>query len=65
MDLSILINLVHFQIEECLVYFFVFIPFQIENPVSKQWRPWPDVAFRGVWSGSALSAKVPKWDAGH
>ena len=25
----------------------------------KQWRPWSDAAFCGIWSGSALFAKVP------
>ena len=34
--------------------------FQIEIPVSKQWRPWSDAALCGVWSGSALFAYVPK-----
>ena len=36
--------------------FFVFILFRIDVPVSKQWRPWSDAAFCGVWSGSALFA---------
>ena len=26
----------------------------------KQWRPWSDSAFCGIWSGSALFACVPK-----
>ena len=43
-----------------VVYFFIFILFRIDIPVSKQWRPWSDAAFCGVWSGSALSAFVPK-----
>ena len=41
--------------------------------VCKQWRPWSDTAFCGVWSGSALFANYPftglpitmiKWDKG-
>ena len=42
------------------VYYSIFIPFQIEIPVSKQCRPWSSIAFGGVWSGSALFAKVQK-----
>ena len=39
------------------------ILFQIDIPVSKQWRAWSDTAFCDVWSGSALFAYVPKkWD---
>ena len=38
---------------------FIFILFKIEIPVGKQWRPWSDAAFWGVWSGSALFAYVP------
>ena len=57
---------VHFQIQGYLVYFFIFILFQIEIPVSKQWRPWSDaafcgdVAFCGVWSGSYTFYQGPK-----
>ena len=32
---------------------------------AKQWRPWSDAAFCGFWSGSAVSHKVPKWEAKH
>ena len=54
-DPSILINWTNpFSI--CLVYFFIFILFPIDIPVSRQWRPWSDAAF---WSGSALFAYVP------
>ena len=42
-------------------WYFSFL-FLIENYASKQWRPWSDTAFCGVWSGSALFAYVPpKW----
>ena len=41
-------------------FFFIFVLFVIENPVSKQWRPWSDAALCGVWSGSALFAYVPQ-----
>ena len=27
--------------------------------ICKQWRPWPDAAFCGIWSGSALFASYP------
>ena len=42
------------------MYFFIFILIRIDIPVSKQWGPWSDATFSGVWSGSALSAYVPK-----
>ena len=32
----------------------------IEHSLSKQWRPWSDTAFCGVWSGSALFAYIPQ-----
>ena len=31
----------------------------MENPVSKQCRPWSDITSCGVWSGSALFAYDP------
>ena len=34
----------------------IFILFGINIPVSKQWRPWLDTAFCGVWSRSVLFA---------
>ena len=34
--------------------------FSIDIPVSKQWRPWSDAGFCGIWSGFALFAYVPK-----
>ena len=37
-----------------LVYFFIFILFRIDIPFRKQWRPWSDAEFCGVWSGSEL-----------
>ena len=40
--------------------FFIFILFRIDVPVSKQWSPWSDAMFCGVWSGSALFAYIPK-----
>ena len=39
---------------------FLLILFLTEFPVSKQCRHWSDVAFCGVWSGSALFAYVLK-----
>ena len=36
----------------------MYVLFLIEIHVSKQWRPWSDAAFWGVWSGSALFAYV-------
>ena len=62
-DLSIL-NLANGWVHWCLVYFFIFIIFLIQIPVSKQCRPWSDAVFCGVWSaafcciwtGSALFA---------
>ena len=30
------------------------IPRKNGKTICKQWRPWSDAAFRGVWSGSAL-----------
>ena len=42
------------------MYFFIFILFRIDIPVSKQWRPWSDSAFCGVRSGSSVFAYVPK-----
>ena len=60
-NLSILINWTSpFPILGFLVYFFFFILFRIDIFVSKQWRPWSDAVFCGVWSGSALFAYVPK-----
>ena len=45
MDLSILIIWMSpFRIYGCLVYFIIFILFLIENPLSKQSRPWSDAA---------------------
>ena len=41
---------------------FIFIIFLIENSASKQCRPWSDIAFSDVWSGSALFAYVPKME---
>ena len=35
-----------------------FIQISIEYSVSKQWRPWSDATFCGVWSGSALFSYV-------
>ena len=51
---------VHFQFLRCLVYFFIFILFWIDIPVSKQLSSWPDTAFCGSWAGAALFAYVPK-----
>ena len=45
----------------CWVVFFIFI--LIEHHVNKQWIPWSDVAFCGVWSGFTLFAYVPQKDA--
>ena len=39
---------------------FIFILFQIDIPVSNQWRPCSDAAFCRFWSGSALFANVSK-----
>ena len=39
---------------------FIFILFQIDIPVSKQWRHWSDTAFCSIWSGSTLFAYVSK-----
>ena len=39
--------------------FFICIQVLIENYASKQWRPWSDAAFCGIWSLSALFAYVP------
>ena len=59
---------VHFRLKGCCVFLFVFFIFTqifIEHSVSKQWRPWSDATFWGVWSGSALFAYVPpKWTLG-
>ena len=51
---------VHFHFRGGWCTFFIFILFLIEIPISKQWRPWSDGAFCGIWSGSALFASVPK-----
>ena len=60
-DSSILINWMSpFPILWMLVSFFIFIIFSIDIPVSKQWRPWSDAGFCGIWSGFALFAYVPK-----
>ena len=49
-----------FQILGVLVVNYIFIQVLIENYVSKQWWPWLDAAFCGVWSVSALFAYVPQ-----
>ena len=54
------IGRIHFQFEGCLVYFFIFILFQIDIPVGKQWRPWSDAVFCSIWSGSELFFLCPK-----
>ena len=41
----------------------MFILFRIDIPVSKQWRPWSDAAFCGVWSGLHCLPMSQKWDA--
>ena len=45
---------VYFQCKGRLVYFFIFVVFFIEIPVSKQCRSCSDAAFCCVWSGSTL-----------
>ena len=40
--------------------FFISIKISTEHSVSKQWRPWSDAAYCGVWSGTTLSARVPQ-----
>ena len=42
------------------MYFFNFILFLIEIPVSKEWRSWSDTALCGVWSGSVLFAYMSR-----
>ena len=42
-----------------MVYIFIFYVFRIEIVVCKQYRPWSDAAFCGVWSGTAF-VYVPK-----
>ena len=44
------IGLVHYRFKGCWVVFFNFIQILIGYSVSKQWRPWSDAAFCGVWS---------------
>ena len=64
MDSAIIENLMSpFPIlgESGCTYHFLFL--SIEGPVSKQCRPWSDALFCGVWSGTALFAKVPVMDA--
>ena len=41
------------------VYFVALIVFLMENPVSKQCRPWSDATSCSIWSGSALFAYDP------
>ena len=36
---------VHLSFKGCQVYLFLFVLFEIENPVSKQWRPWSDTHY--------------------
>ena len=38
------------------MYFFIVVLFWTEMPVSKQCRPWWDIAFCDIWSGSTLFA---------
>ena len=42
----------------CWEVIFIYIQILIEYSVCKQWRPWSDAAFCGIWSGSALFAYV-------
>ena len=44
-----------------LLYFFIFVLFQIEIPVSKQWIPWSDAAFSDLGLHCLLMSQ--KWDA--
>ena len=44
----------------CIFYFIFFFVFRIEIIVCKQYRPWLDTAFCGVWSGTALFVYVSK-----
>ena len=54
---------IHFSFKGCWMVFFIFGQILIEHTVSKQWRPWSDATFCGVWSGFALFAYVPQKDA--
>ena len=51
----------NFRVVGC--YFFNFIQILIEHSANKQWTPWSDAVFCGVWSESILFAHVPQKDA--
>ena len=63
MDPSLRINwtsVSNFRSVRC-TFSFLFC-FWINIPVSKQWRPWSEAAFWGVWSGSYCLPMSRKWD---
>ena len=44
----------YFLFKNYWVVFFIFTQTLIDQYLSNVWRPWSDVAFSSVWSGSAL-----------
>ena len=52
-------RLITYILEESNFSFSYVRIYNLDIPVCKQWRPWSDAAFFGVWSGSALFANSP------